>query len=123
MRTGLGFIALGIAIERFSQLDLGELLSQLSPAPLVSSQAQQQRQEARSSNKQQSELLVGTLLGTGSGSIVYGTSRYFVNLRMLERGLFKPAYHGPAVLSIGVAGLAGAVYYSTMRGKEGVGRA
>lgn len=50
----------------------------------------------------------------GSGSIVYGTSRYFSNLKLLEKGLFKPAYHGSASLAASVAGLTGGVYGSSI---------
>ncbi|KAF3762510.1 hypothetical protein M406DRAFT_332891 [Cryphonectria parasitica EP155] len=121
IRTGLGFIALGIAIERFSQLDLRQLLKPL--------RQQQQQQQGRQSlpykpdpedvehelEREQSQVLVGTLLALGSGSIVYGTSRYFSNLKLLERGLFKPAYHGSAFLAAAVAGLAGGVYGSALR--------
>ena len=58
---------------------------------------------------------MGTLLSLGGGSIVYGAARYFSNLRHLERGTFKPAYLGAAVLAAAVAGLAGGVYGSALR--------
>ncbi|OCK76088.1 hypothetical protein K432DRAFT_360993 [Lepidopterella palustris CBS 459.81] len=103
LRTGLGFIALGIAIERFSQLDIPEILATLRHDP------------ALNSAKDKDHLLVGALLGTGAGSIVYGTTRYFTNLRALERGLFKPAYLGVAGSSTLLAGLAGVVYVSAAR--------
>lgn len=116
IRTGLGFVALGIAIERFSQLDLHELLK---PPPSEEKHARGDNgngdDEARARDKEQSHLLVGTLMSLGSGSIVYGTSRYFSNLKLLERGQFKPAYHGSAVLAAGVACLAGGVYGSAVR--------
>lgn len=120
IRTGLGFLALGIAIERFSQLDLKELLKPVR-------EKRQSGQQVRSSEdldpdeiehqleKEQSQVLVGTLMALGSGSIVYGTSRYFSNLRLLQMGLFKPAYHGSALLAASVAGLAGGVYGSALR--------
>lgn len=120
IRTGLGFLALGIAIERFSQLDLRELLKPLRPP-----RQQQEGQDSKAGpdladiehelEKEQSQVLVGTLMAMGSGSIVYGTSRYFSNLKMLERGLFKPSYHGSAFLAASVAGLAGGVYGSSIR--------
>jgi uncharacterized membrane protein YidH (DUF202 family) len=129
IRTGLGFVALGIAIERFSQLDLQEILH-----PVIVMHHQQQHQRVpvvvqggehqerhrqhkleKELEKQDSQLLVGTLLGLGAGSLLYGTSRYFSNMKYLEGGNFKPAYHGPAVLGAAVAGLAGGVYGSTMR--------
>ncbi|KUI66750.1 Inner membrane protein YidH [Cytospora mali] len=128
IRTGLGFLALGIAIERFSQLDLRELLKPLRPPPPQQQQQQQQQGEDTKAKpdqtdieheleKEQSQVLVGALMGLGSGSIVYGTSRYFSNLKLLERGLFKPSYHGSAILAASVAGLAGGVYGSSIRRK------
>ncbi|CAH0033908.1 unnamed protein product [Clonostachys rhizophaga] len=108
IRTGLGFVALGIAIERFSQLDLGELLQHEKPR---SPQARLEKEQ----EKEDSQVLVGALMGMGSGSILYGTARYFTNLKALERGQFKPAYHGAAVLAATVAGLAGGVYGSALR--------
>lgn len=120
MRTGLGFLALGIAIERFSQLDLRELLKPLRPPPqkgLVSKAEPNLADIEHELEKEQSQVLVGVLMALGSGSIVYGTSRYFSNLRLLERGLFKPSYHGSAILAASVAGLAGGVYGSSIRRK------
>lgn len=126
IRTGLGFLALGIAIERFSQLDLRELLK-----PLRERQQLQEGGGPREPDpaeveheleKEQSQVLVGTLMALGSGSIVYGTSRYFSNLKLLERGLFKPAYHGSALLAASVAGLAGGVYGSSLRRRWNVRR-
>lgn len=119
IRTGLGFLALGIAIERFAQLDLRVLLK-----PLRDQQQTKQGQEdpdpadlEHEREKEQSQVLVGTLMALGSGSIVYGTSRYFSNLKLLERGYFKPAYHGSAFLAASVAGLAGGVYGTSLRRK------
>ncbi|KAK7005912.1 hypothetical protein R3P38DRAFT_3040324 [Favolaschia claudopus] len=102
LRTGLGFVTLGIAIERFSQLDLARILP---------TKPKKQKTGMMDTYK----MLVGALLGTGSGSIVYGTARYFSNLRMLERGLFKPAYYGSAGLGFAVAGMAGSVYWSVVK--------
>lgn len=116
LRTGLGFIALGIAIERFNQLDLAELLSNTSASANSSPQHNSAGGVGRDAQqKKKEQLLVGALLGTGGGSIVYGTTRYFSNMAMLEKGLFKPAYFGAASLSICVAGLAGAVYVEAFR--------
>lgn len=130
IRTGLGFLALGIAIERFSQLDLRELLKPLREQQQKQhkKQLQPQQQEPDPADveheleKEQSQVLVGTLIALGSGSIVYGTSRYFSNLKLLERGLFKPAYHGSAILAAAVAGLAGGVYGTSLRRKWAVSR-
>ena len=116
LRTGLGFIALGIAIERFSQLDLKELLKPLRPPP-QNGEEETKRASLDAEDepqKEQSQVIVGSLMALGSGSIVYGTSRYFSNLKLLEKGLFKPAYHGSAFLAASVAGLAGGVYGSSI---------
>jgi uncharacterized membrane protein YidH (DUF202 family) len=117
IRTGLGFIALGIAIERFAQLDLQELLRPQRQAISAtgSTQGNDDDEVDRRHDKEQSQVLVGALMSLGTGSIVYGTARYFSNLRSLERGKFVPAYHGAAVLAAGVAGLAGGVYGSALR--------
>ena len=104
MRTGLGFIALGIAIERFQQLDLSAILPPKKP--------KSERQAHRF--KDSSEILIGTLLGAGTGSITYGTVRYFSNMRLLDQGMFKPAFHGAAILALGVTGLAATTFWSTM---------
>jgi uncharacterized membrane protein YidH (DUF202 family) len=134
MRTGLGFVALGIAIERFSQLDLTDILRPLpSPSPQHPATASttaiaQQHQTVgrraredhdddderarRKQDKLNSQTLVAVLMGLGAGSILYGTVRYFSNLRLLERGYFKPAFHGTAVMATSVAGLAGGVFAS-----------
>lgn len=116
IRTGLGFVALGIAVERFSQLDLESLIDHLLPdhaKPSRQSRAEAEEEIRERQNREQ--LLVGTLLGSGGGSIVYGVVRYFSTMRMLEKGAFKPAYFGAAGLGVVVSGLAGAAYYGTLR--------
>jgi uncharacterized membrane protein YidH (DUF202 family) len=111
LRTGLGFIALGIAIERFSQLDPSLFLP---PKPVRGKpQDALAIHRAHEEHKRKEELLVLSMLGTGCGSIFYGTARYFSNMRLLEQGMFKPAYHGAGVLSVGVACLAGGAYWSS----------
>ena len=107
LRTGLGFVALGIAVERFSQLDI---------APPHNRDAPSLSQRTEPDNRTQQ--LVFSLLGTGSGAIVYGTARYFSNMRLLERGLFKPAFYGAGGLSVAVAGLTGAAYWGVVRDAE-----
>lgn len=110
LRTGLGFVALGIAVERFSQLDISALL----PTQPATSQKEAKPPQEKA-YKDTEKALVGALLGTGSGAIVYGVTRYFSNMRLLQRGLFKPAYYGAAGLSLAVAGVAGAIYWSSIR--------
>ncbi|RYP46881.1 hypothetical protein DL768_006978 [Monosporascus sp. mg162] len=95
VRTALGFVVPGLAVERFSQLDIGELLS----APAVKHRRQQhQPPPPPQRDKEQDHYLVGALTGLGAGSVLYGAGRYFLNLRSFERGEFRPAYRGAAVL-------------------------
>jgi uncharacterized membrane protein YidH (DUF202 family) len=116
IRTGLGFVALGIAVERFSQLDLEALIKpSIDTQVKFGADAARQKEQARRTDKRQSQLLVGSLMGLGSGSILYGTTRYFSNLKLLEIGKFKPAYHGAAVLAAAVAGLAGGVFGNAIK--------
>jgi len=61
------------------------------------------------------QVLVGALLGTGSGGITYGIARYFSNLRLLDRGKFKPAVWSTAGLGMAVAGFPGIAYVGTIR--------
>lgn len=116
IRTGLGFVALGIAVERFSQLDLESLIDHLLPDHVksaVTSRAESQRETRERQNREQ--LLVGMLLGSGGGSIVYGVVRYFGTMRLLERGLFRPSYFGAAGLGVLVSGMAGGAYWGTVK--------
>jgi len=53
------------------------------------------------------QVLVGSLLAVGTGSVGYGSVRYFENLHLLQRGKFRPAYYGAAGLGVAMAGLAG----------------
>lgn len=110
LRTGLGLIALGTAIERFSRIDLEALTQQLRPEVNLSSTQSSDRNE-----KTQEHLLAASLLGTGSGCIAYGIGRYFSNLKMLEKGLYKPSYFGAGALGLTVAGVASAVYWTGFR--------
>ena len=108
LRTGLGFIALGIAVERFSQFEL------VPPAPPpIPAEKGTNRDE-----KDKSEDLVLGLLAVGSGSIVYGTTRYYSNMRMLEKGLYKPSFYGAGALSVAVVGLTGAAYWEIVWAKQ-----
>lgn len=106
IRTGLGFTALGVAVERFSRLELD---------------GSQDRTKSKGSDNTSKlsfdspeHRLVGMLLSTGCGTIVYGITRYFSTLRMLEKGSFRPAYYGAAGLGVMVSVLAGGAYWSTL---------
>ena len=111
IRTGLGFVALGIAVERFSQFDIEALQSQSSKGSGTTAQKPHMKEDKEDRTQ---ELAFG-LLGTGTGTIVYGTMRYFSNIQLLEKGLFKPAFQGAAGLSFAVAGLTGAACWGVVR--------
>lgn len=126
LRTGLGFVALGIAVERFSQLDIEALLppTTSSPAPAIESipasagLQKQKREQSKKGRDLQTQGLVVGLMATGSGSIVYGAARYFSNMKHLERGFYRPSFGGVGGLSAAVLGLTGVVGWGLVRDYE-----
>lgn len=89
-RTGLGFIALGVAFEKV------EAFALLSPQFL-------QLQDSRT------KLAAGILVASGSSCIAHGTFRYFATMKMLQEGKFRPNVPGvtlmaTASLAIALAG-------------------
>lgn len=107
-RTGLGFVALGIAVERFSQFEL--LNSSGSKSRTASDK------EHDDKDRFGSRVLVGTLMALGVGSILYGTRRYFSVLQVLQKGEFRPAYHGVAAMGAAMGALSGGIFASTANG-------
>lgn len=86
-RTGLGFIALGIALEKV------EAFAAISPALL-------------SLQNNNTKVAAGSLVGIGSLIVAHGTSRYFGMLRDLKEGYYRPnrvGVMGLAAVSVGVA--------------------
>ncbi len=120
VRTGLGFMALGVAVDRFNQLDVSSLVTTLQTsttltqisAPDDTSKAKimapTQKNPLRRANKDQ--ILVAALMGTSIGSITYGFTRYMSNFRLLQQGKFKAACAGPAVFSFVVSGIVAASF-------------
>ncbi len=100
-RTGLGFIALGIAVERFSRF---ELMGLEDNKPRTQENREDEKNESAGSR-----LLVGILMTLGTGSMVYATKRYFSVLRLLEKGEFRPAYQGVAAMGVVTGALGGGV--------------
>lgn len=91
-RTGLGFIALGVALEKV------EAFAVLSPTLL-------HLQNSRT------KLAAGVLVGSGSACVAHGTHRYFSTLKLLQEGKFRPNTGGISIMafaSIGIA-LAGSI--------------
>jgi uncharacterized membrane protein YidH (DUF202 family) len=100
-RTGLGFIALGVALEKV------EVLAAIAPALL-------QTQDSRTT------VAAGILVGSGTLCIGHGTQRYFSTLKQLQEGFFKPNVPGitmAAGASIAIA-MAGAFIVLEKEGKK-----
>lgn len=91
-RTGLGFIALGVALEKV------EAFAALSPTLL-------HLQDSRT------KVAAGVMVGSGSACVAHGTQRYFSTMKLLQEGKFRPNTAGVslmAVTSIAIA-LAGSI--------------
>jgi uncharacterized membrane protein YidH (DUF202 family) len=86
-RTGLGFVALGVALAKLDALEA------LSPA----------MQHSHGDLKIPSAALVGS----GAGCLTYGTTRYFTSMRLLQKGLFRPNIAGIALVACTSAAVAG----------------
>jgi uncharacterized membrane protein YidH (DUF202 family) len=86
-RTGLGFVALGVALAKLDALEA------LSPAL----------------KHDQGDLKIPSvaLVGSGTGCLAYGTTRYFASMRLLQRGLFRPNVAGIALVAVTSAAVAG----------------
>ncbi|KAM3148122.1 hypothetical protein ABEW05_011695 [Botrytis cinerea] len=86
-RSGLAFVALGVALAKLNALEA------LSPA--------------LKHDHGDLGLPSAALVGSGGGCLSYGTMRYFSSLRLLQKGLFRPNIAGVAfvaVTSVAVAG-------------------
>ncbi|KAJ9609084.1 hypothetical protein H2200_006855 [Cladophialophora chaetospira] len=86
-RTGLGFIALGVALEKV------EALAALSPTLL-------HLQDSRT------KLAAGVLVGAGSLCVGHGTLRYFSTLELVKQGKFRPNTGGVTLMAITCIGIA-----------------
>jgi uncharacterized membrane protein YidH (DUF202 family) len=86
-RTGLGFVALGVALAK---LDALEALS-----PILKS------------GHSDLKIPSAALAGSGTGCLIYGTTRYFASMRLLKRGLFRPNIAGIGLVAVTSAAVAG----------------
>ncbi|TVY29423.1 hypothetical protein LHYA1_G001818 [Lachnellula hyalina] len=86
-RTGLGFVALGVALAKLDALEA------LAPA-LKPDHGDLKIQSA-------------ALVGSGTGCLSYGTMRYFSSLRLLKKGLFRPNIAGIALVAATSGAVAG----------------
>ena len=86
-RTGLGFIALGVALEKV------EAFAAIFPTLLHLEDSK-------------TKIAAGTLVASGSLCVAHGTLRYYSTMRYLQKGLFQPNVTGitlVAATSIGIA--------------------
>lgn len=86
-RSGLGFIALGIALEKV------EAFAKISPHLL---------QLEGSHNR----VAAAVLVASGSLCVGHGTQRYFKSLQLLQQGLFQPNVVGVSLMAATCVGVA-----------------
>ena len=86
-RTGLGFIALGVALEKV------EAFAALSPTLLHLSNSR-------------TKLAAGVLVASGSLCVGHGTVRYFSTLRLIQEGKFRPNTGGVTLMAVTCIGIA-----------------
>ncbi|KUJ22085.1 uncharacterized protein LY89DRAFT_681413 [Mollisia scopiformis] len=79
-RTGLGFVALGVALAKLDALEA------LSPT--------------LKHGHGDLHIPAAALVGSGSGCLTYGTLRYFNTLNLLQRGLYRPNIAGVALVAV-----------------------
>jgi uncharacterized membrane protein YidH (DUF202 family) len=79
-RTGLGFVALGVALAKLATLEA------LSPI--------------LKHNHGDLKLPSAALVGSGTGCLSYGTIRYFRSLKLLQKGLFRPNVAGIGLVAL-----------------------
>jgi uncharacterized membrane protein YidH (DUF202 family) len=100
-RTGLGFVALGVALAKLDALE------SLSPTL----------------NHDHRDLKIpsAALVGSGTGCLSYGTIRYFASLRLLKKGLFRPNIAGIALVAVTSGAVAGGGILMVMSQERGPG--
>jgi len=86
-RTGLGFVALGVALAKLDALEA------LSPA--------------LKHDHGDLKIPSAALVGSGAGCLSYGTTRYFASMRLLQGGLFRPNIAGIALVAVTSGAVAG----------------
>jgi uncharacterized membrane protein YidH (DUF202 family) len=86
-RSGLGFIALGVALEKV------EAFASISPQLL----------QLENSN---TKIAAAVLVGSGSLCVIHGTHRYYDTMRMLQKGLFRPNVVGVSFMAATCVGVA-----------------
>lgn len=101
-RTGLGFIALGVALEKV------EAFAAISPTLL-------HLQDSRT------KVAAGMLVGSGSICVAHGTQRYFDTMRLIGEGKFRPNTGGVSFMAMASIGLALVGAFAVLEGGKGKG--
>jgi uncharacterized membrane protein YidH (DUF202 family) len=99
-RSGLGFIALGVALEKV------EAFAAISPTLL----------ELENAN---TKLAAGVLVGSGSLCVLHGTQRYFSTMKMLKEGMFRPNVPGVTLMAATCVGIAFAGTLLVLENEDG----
>lgn len=99
-RTGLGFIALGVALEKVEAFDA------ISPQIL----------QLENSN---TRLAAGLLVGSGTLCVLHGTQRYFSTMKLLQEGMFRPNVPGVTLMAATCVGLAFAGSLLVLENEDG----
>jgi uncharacterized membrane protein YidH (DUF202 family) len=100
-RTGLGFVALGVALAKLDALEA------LSPA--------------LKHNHGDMTIPSAALVGSGTGCLSYGTTRYFKSLSLLQKGLFRPNVAGVLLVAVTSGAVAGGGILLVGSGRRGGG--
>ncbi|KAH7342766.1 hypothetical protein BKA65DRAFT_351825, partial [Rhexocercosporidium sp. MPI-PUGE-AT-0058] len=100
-RTGLGFVALGVALAK---LDALEALS-----PPLNLKLDPSSPSSQSHNDM--KIPSAALVGSGTGCLSYGTIRYFRSLKLLQKGLFRPNVGGIGLVALTSGAVAGGGVY------------
>jgi uncharacterized membrane protein YidH (DUF202 family) len=98
-RTGLGFIALGVALEKV------EAFAAISPTLL-------HLQDSRT------KVAAGILVASGSICVAHGTQRYFSTMSLLQEGKFRPNVGGVSFMAIASVGMALAGAFAVLENEQ-----
>ncbi|KAH6724151.1 hypothetical protein BKA61DRAFT_566740 [Leptodontidium sp. MPI-SDFR-AT-0119] len=117
-RTGLGFVALGVALAKLDALEA------LSPSLLSLNPSSPSPSPSPSQSHGDMKIPSAALVGSGTGCLSYGTIRYFRSLKLLQRGLFRPNVAGIGLVALTSGAVAGGgVYLLVQQERRGKGEA
>lgn len=144
LRMSLAFVALGIAIERFSELNLDHFrerprsvddnvrtVFQRIPLQSPKQRPAYSRQSGSSTKTSPSpahehashaapasfqiDSMALTMLIIGGSSTMYAVARFHTNSRLLRQGMFRPAVYGPISFGAVVLGLSSRTVWKPLK--------